>query len=451
MVPVDDATQRYLDVGLRANWAAMTTIAQYTRADDGGDLAELAMKTRLGRTTVSLSHAQLRDFSSDVFFPTNDPVRTRSELRLDGALPWFGTRRLPFSFEVARRETESGQEDFELAGRVSALVERAWITNQLRALSVGGVESFDGVLQLSRGFRRFGLRGLVNYAIAPTAEVTAFALAAERRLGFGYVVNGGMTRTLVTPDIRYHLGLSKQLGQYGLGINTAYTRSGELTLSAQFFASLGRDPRTDDWVSESLPMADSGFASVRVFLDENLNGVMDGGEQALQGIGFTVNGSQRELRTNADGVAYLRRLPTRQSVNLAVDPTTLEDPQWSLAREGVQLVPRAGAAAELDFPVIMTGEVDGVVYVLKEDKRRPAAGMTLELLAIEPGSKWARQTKTASDGFFVMESVPPGSYLLRVAPEDIKRSKLSDTGTRIITVTAKGDLISGADLFLTSR
>lgn len=85
------------------------------------------------------------------------------------------------------------------------------------------------------------------------------------------------------------------MGQYGLGINSAYARSRELSVSAQFFTSLGKDPRTDDWVAESLPMADSGFASVRVFLDENLNGVMDAGEQALQGVGFTVNGAQREL------------------------------------------------------------------------------------------------------------------------------------------------------------
>jgi hypothetical protein len=199
-------------------------------------------------------------------------------------------------------------------------------------------------------------------------------------------------------------------------------------------------------------MADSGFASVRVFLDENLNGVMDAGEQALPGVGFTVNGAQRELRTNNDGVAYLRRLPTRQGVNLAVDPTTLEDPQWALALEGIQVVPRAGTAAELDFPVIMSGEVDGVVFVVKGEKRRPAAGVTLELLAMGAAeSKVIRQAKTASDGFFIVESVPPGEYLLRVAAEDMKRAHLVDTGARLVTVTPKGDVISGVDLYLTSR
>jgi hypothetical protein len=449
MVPVGDTERRYADFGLHANWAAMTLVGEYARSDEGGDLTELALKTRVGSTTIGLSHAWLRNFSSEVFLPSRDPVSARTELRMDGSLPLWGVRRLPFSFDLMQQRTESGRDHIELSARASALLERTWITHQVRALSTGGAESFDGVLQLSRGFQSFGLRGQVNYGIAPTSELTAIALTAERRLGFGYVMNAGMTQTFVTPDVRYHMGLSKQLGQYGLGINSAYSRTGELTLGAQLFASLGRDPRTDGWVSDSLPMADSGFASVRVFLDSNLNGVMDAGEQALEGVGFTINGARRELRTNADGVAYLHRLPTRQPVNLAVDPTTLEDPQWSLAVDGARFVPRAGATAELDFPVIMTGEVDGMIYIITRDKRRPVAGMTLELLTMDPAFNVIREVKTASDGFFLIEAVPPGKYLLRVAPADLKRSKLSDTGARLITVSAEGDIISGVDLFLT--
>lgn len=76
------------------------------------------------------------------------------------------------------------------------------------------------------------------------------------------------------------------------------------------------------------------------------------------------------MTTNADGVAYLRRLPTRQNVSLAVDPTTLEDPQWSLALQAFSSC-RERDAAELDFPVIMTGEIDGTVYVVTQDRLRP--------------------------------------------------------------------------------
>jgi hypothetical protein len=424
---------------------------EYARSDTGGQLGELGLKTRLGRMNLGLSHTQLREFASGVFLPTDDPVKARTELRLNGSMPSFGLARLPFSFDLSHDRTASGRQDFELSGRLSGYFAGTWVTNQVRTRSAAGIETFDGVLQMGRGFGTFGLRGLINYSLAPGSELTALALAAERRLGFGYIANAGVTRTLITPDNRYHAGVSKQLGHYGLGINSAYSANGELTLSAQFFAALGREPRTADWVSESLPMADSGFASARVFLDENLNGVMDSGEEALEGVGFTVDGGKRELRTNAQGIAYLRRLPTGQGVDLAVDTATLEDPQWSLGLEGVQLVPRAGRAAELDFPVIMTGEIDGTVYLLKGEKHRPVGGVTLELLALDPAVTRIRRAKTASDGFYIVESVPPGEYLLRVAPEDLKRSKLGETGARVITVSPKGNLISGVELLVTSR
>lgn len=315
-------------------------------------------------------------------------------------------------------------------------------------LSSGETEIFEGALQMGRGFAAFGLRGQANYSLAPSWELTALALSAERRLPLGYIVNAAVTRTLDTAETRYGLGLNKKLGQYGLGINGAYSTHGEFTLSAQLFAALGREPRTADWVFEGLPMADSGLASVRVFLDENLNGEMDEGEAPLKGVGFSIDGGKRELRTNAEGIAYLRRLPTKQGVNLTVDPATLEDPQWLVQTEGVQLVPRAGRPAELDFPVIMTGEVDGAVLLVRGKNSRPLAGVTLELLPLDPGRPPVREARTAFDGFYVIESIPPGDYLLRVSPADLKRLRLTDTGQRLITVSAKGELINGVELLL---
>lgn len=451
MLPVDGLTQRYLDLGLRTHWGAMILSGELARSDSGGQLAELALKTRLAGVSLGLSQTRLQDFASDEFMSSDDPVSERTQLRLDGSIPFYGAARLPFSIDVARDRMTSGRHDLELVGRLSGYSRGTWMTNQVRMLSSSGTEILDGALQMGRGFAAFGLRGQANYSLTPSWELTALTLSAERRLALGYLVNAGVTRTLVAPETRYGLGLNKKIGQYGLGINGAYSTREELTLSAQLFAAFGREPRTADWVFEGLPMADSGLASARVFLDENLNGAMDAGETPLKGVGFTIDGGKRELRTNAEGIAYLRRLPTKQAINLTVDPATLEDPQWLVQTEGVQLVPRAGRAAELDFPVIMTGEIDGTVYLVKGEKHRPAAGVTLELLALHPAITLLRRARTASDGFYIVESVPPGEYLLRVAPEDLKRSKLTDTGTRVITVSPKGDLISGVELLLTSR
>lgn len=447
-LPVAGADEHYANLGLRANWGAMILSGDLARSGSAGQLSELALKTRLGGVTVGLSQTYLRDFASDEFTWSDDPVSERTRLRFDGSLPFLGTTRLPFSLEAGRDLFSSGREQLQLVGRLSGYFHGTWMTNQLRVLSAADTEVMDGALQIGRGFAAFGLRAQANYSLTPSWDLTAVALSAERRLGFGYLLNTSVARTLLAPETRYGFGLTKKIGQYGIGINSAYSTRDEITLGAQFFAALGREPRTADWVFEGLPMADSGFASVRVFLDENLNGKMDRGEAPLQGVGFSVDGGKRELRTDARGIAYLRRLPTRQAVNLTVDPATLEDPQWLVTNEGVQLVPRAGRSAELDFPVIMTGEVDGSVFLVQADDSRPLAGVTVELLTFDAARKPLRQTRTAFDGFYILESVPPGQYLLRICPADLQRLSLADTGQRLITVSAKGDIINGVELLV---
>lgn len=447
-LPVAGAAEQYANLGLRTHWRAMILSGDLAHSGSGGQLGELALKTRLGGVTVGLSQTHLRAFASDEFMWSDDPVSERTQLRLDGSFSFLGSTRLPFSLEMERDRLTSGREEVELVGRLSGYFRGTWMTNQVRTVSSAGTEIVDGALQLGRGFAAFGLRAQANYTFAPSWELTAFALSAERRLALGYMLNAGVTRTLLAPETRYGLGLTKRIGQYGFGIHGAYSTRDELTMGAQLFAALGQEPRTADWVFEGLPMADSGFASVRVFLDENLNGTMDRGETPLQGVGFAVDGGQREMRTDAQGIAYLRRLPTKQRVNLTVDPTTLEDPQWLVQKEGVQFVPRAGRPAELDFSVIMTGEVDGTVFLVRGKHSRPVAGVTLELLTLDPHRTPIRQATTAFDGFYVMESVPPGEYLLRVSPVDLKRLKLSDTGQRLITVSPKGDLINGVEVLL---
>ena len=372
----------------------------------------------------------------------------RTRLRLDGSLPLFAGTRLPFSLEAQRDLMSSRKQQLQLVGRLSGYFHGMWMTKQLRMLSSADTNTLDGTLQVGRGFAAFGARAHANYRLTPSWELTALALSADRRMPLGYLLNVTVARTLLEPETRYGLGLTKRIGQYGVGINGSYSTRNELMLGAQFFAALGREPLTSDWISEGLPMADSGFASVRVFLDENLNGQMDRGETPLQGVGFMIDGGRREMRTDAQGIAYLRRLPTNQHVSLTLDPTTLEDPQWLVGNKGVRLVPRAGRSAQLDFPVIMTGEVDGSVLLVRESKSRPLSGVTVELLTFDANREIRRQTRTAFDGFYLMDSVPPGEYLLQVSPADLRRLNLTNTGQRIVTVSAKGDIINDVELLL---
>ena len=197
-------------------------------------------------------------------------------------------------------------------------------------------------------------------------------------------------------------------------------------------------------VTDAQPMANMGAASIRVFLDKDLNGIMDGADEAIPGAGFTVNGSYAAVRTDASGIAYLPRLLTYQHTDIGIDPDTLEDPQWLARTPGVRIVPRPGKVSQVEFAVNLTGEVDGTTYLYADGRRRAVGDLKLEL--VDASRKVVASMSSAADGYYVISGIFPGEYFLRVSPEQLKRLGLTDTGMHIITIGRDGTVLNARDL-----
>lgn len=445
-LPVAGVEQRYVNLGLRTFWQSVVLSSDLVRSQNGGSLAELALKTRVGGVSLGVSRAYLHNFTSDLFLPGGDPVRTRDKIRIDGVVPVNFLPRLPLTLEAKRDHLQSGADDIELAGRISTYLYGVSMSNALHWRSVGNAKVADGTFQASRRIASIGWSGEINYSLRPETDLTAVSLSASKSLAAGYLLNLSVAHTVSNAETRYTAGLNKSLGSYGLGVSASYSSRGEAAVGAQLFMGLGREPRQSVWLPDAQSMASTGAASIRVFEDRNLNGILDTGEEPIKGVGFTVNGGSHEARTDETGIAYLRRLPIKQNADIAIDTASLEDPQWATPKKGVRLVPRRGKVTELDFPVILTGEIDGTVYLVKDGIKRGIGDVVLEL--IDTKRNVIAQTKTASDGYYVVPTVAPGDYLLRVSREQQERLKLSDTGMHIITMSPDGKFINGVDFYL---
>jgi hypothetical protein len=313
----------------------------------------------------------------------------------------------------------------------------------VRWQSNSGTRSADGVLRLRRRVAGFGVSGELLYAIRPEAGLSGVALTGDRNLSDGYRLNLGVAHALQDRQTLYTAGLTKTLGSYGLGTSASYSTTGQFALGVQLFIGMGKEPRRGTWVTDAQPMAGSGAASARVFLDDNRNGTMDDGEEPIQGANFTVDGSSHPSRTDAAGIAYLSRLPPHRNVDIGLDIKKLEDPQWAPRRKGVRLVPRPGKVSQLDFPVSMTGEIDGTTYLFDKGEKHPIGDLRLELVDSE--GKVVATTKSAVDGFYIVPAVFPGDYLLRIEPEQLKRLDLTHTGMHLVTVAPDGSFVSGLE------
>lgn len=451
-LPVPEASpatgpQIYSNVGLRVFWQSIIANSDFVRSPDGGWLNESGFKTRLGGVAISYNRTLLHDFSSEWFPAGGDPLRTRDKLRLDGALPAAGfLPRLPATLEIQRDELESGRSNLALTGRVSAYVNRTAISNQVAWQSTGGASSASGVLQLSRRVGDIGLSGQLGYSLEPQSRLETIALSGDKRLGEGYLLNLGLVRALTSRETLLTASLNKSLGRFGLGLAASYSSHGTAAVGLQFFMAMGREPRQGEWRFDALPKADSGMVSARVFLDSNANGVMDSGEEPIENVALVVNGSRAAARTNAGGVAWLDRLPTRQHVDIALDTQTLEDPYWAPLRKGVRVVPRPGQAAELDFPVVLTSEIDGTVYLLEPASRRGIGDVVIELLDMK--RKVLSAIKTGSDGYYIVPSLVQGRYYLRISPRQLRQFDLIDPGMREVTIAPDGKFVNGVDFVL---
>jgi hypothetical protein len=446
-VPLPNGSEQgYASLGLRGYLSSFILSGDVVRADDGGRLAQLALRTRVGSVALSASRARLDGFTSEFVLPTADPVRTRDELRAEGAIAPGGNMLFPLTFEVRRDILASQKENVSVQGRVSAYRDGTAVSNALRWQLLDGLRAADGQLQVSRRVAGIGLTGQLQYQIKPVAQLGSAAISADRYLADGYLVNLGLARIFDTREYRLNGALNKSLGSFGLGVNGYWSTRHEYGAGVQFFMAMGLEPRQPRLMTDAQPMANMGSASIRVFLDKNVNGKMDDGDEPIKGVGFTINGGNHLARTDADGIAYLARLPPHQNVDLALDPSTLEDPQWQPQVKGVRIVPRPGKVNEVDFAVAITGEIDGTTYFVTKGKSRPIGDLRLEL--VDATRKVVASMSSASDGYYVITGVLPGDYWLRVAPEQLKRLGLADTGTHLITIKPDGTVLNGRDFYV---
>lgn len=444
--PVAGLERQYTSAGLRAFWQAFSLSTDVIKDHDGGSLSQVGVKTGIAGISFDAKRIYPKQFSSDLFQNSADPIVTRDTLRLNGSMPIFPNVRLPVTIEALWDSHESGRIDKDLHASISTYALRTAFTNTLVWRSHDDNEDLQGTLRISRRLRDMSVRGQIGYALGADAGVSLVALAADKFLGDGYRLTFGVAHELQSVETQYSAGFTKSLGQYGLGINASYLDTGEIATSVQLFLALGRDSSRSGWLLDARPMASTGAAVVRAFLDGNNNGSMDLGEEPLPRVGFSVNGGKHQARTDAAGVTHIDQFPVRQRVSISVDPSTLEDPQWASAVVGRSLIPRPGRIAEMDFPIHMTTEIDGTVVLYENGEARGMGGLELELL--DEMNTVVAKTTTSWDGFYIIPGVVSGEYWLQVSPEQLRRLGLNDSGIRVVTVDGTGEFISGIDLLV---
>ena len=453
-IPLDDGRRSYAGIGARGVMGPVFGQVDVVRDSVGGWAGTLKLQTGIaGLLNLSGEHSRFSGFESERVVATDSEVQSRSKLRLDGVIPVPLLLRIPYSLTAQRNIDRSGRTETRITNRLSATFNGLSVSNNLawrRDRDDGSKNTnLTGDLFTGGHYGRLALRSSLSYELKPVRQLTTSTVTADWLINRESSARFAIQRQLNGDGITtYTAGLNKLFERFALGLLGDYSTKHELNARLTLSFSLGREPRTGRWSVGSREIAHKGAMSARVFLDENQNGRFDAGDQPIEGVTFIANNRRIATPTGEDGTAFITGLPADRATNFTILRGSLEDPYWIPRPEGVAVVVRPGVVGQAEFAVISTGEGDGTVYRRRGTSEQEVADVVVQLL--DPDGKLVTEVKTAFDGFYLFEFVPPGRYVVRIDPEQMARLKLTASAESAVEIHGDGTVLNGLDFTLES-
>lgn len=453
-IPLDDLDGRkqhqYFKAGIRGFWESFFLDFNLYDDSESGDAIELSLNTRYGITVFSLKDVILNNFFSEEFVPTATPISRRSTASVDTAIPATIFPRMPLRFELVRDEFGTGEERFDFSNTISANVRGFAISNQVNRISGSAQSTYTtGSLQLSTNVERFRLRSSLSYELEPNNTLTNASISADPGMVGDYQLIFSVNHSLAINLTEYSVSANKSSGKYNLSFGARYNSDDEFNLDLRLSFGLGYEPRGRSWDSNALAVANQGSVSARVFMDNDQDGIYSENDEPLENIGFRLNNGYNESKTDKDGITFITGIQPYQSLDVVVATETLEDPLWNTALDGINVMPRPGNSIVLDFPVFMTGEIDGTVYLSKNGRSFGVGNVDVQL--VDNQGRVLQTVETAYDGFYIISKIPFGEYEIRISESQLDKLNLQPVNDEPININSADLFQSGFDFILQSK
>ncbi len=298
-------------------------------------------------------------------------------------------------------------------------------------------------------FGKYFFRSGLTYNIDPMANIEQYFIQANYYQSLKF-----------SSDLRLDYKPQNDLIKVRLGmnyINNYFTTSPfvELNNQQELYAGVNLNFNLIDTPHSATPQMTnrksigSGLVSSFVYHDKNGNNTYDESDIPLQDVSVKSMNIKRNISTDSDGYALINNLPETRVTDIKIDNSTLPDPFMLSATEGSSVFPTSGGLIELDFPVHMSGEIDGTVFLEdKKGKIEPIRGAEILLYSIGAKSEKKKHVRASYDGFYVASRVKPGKYIMMVSNRTGKKYKASLPLPRLVEISYSGDIIYGSDFKL---
>ncbi len=447
---LDGARTNYASAGLRSSLFGALFGLDTALDDSGRPAFGLSAQTRLFDVSISADYSWYGDFRSE--WSDNGSVdgdlRSRATLHTNGYSPEFGLGRYPFSSSASFEEGAEGDWQIKLGNRISAFF-RPFNVSLASEMTLDDEELPETEQRFLVGTRvgDVRLRGEVNISTLPQFAFDSAVLNADWRVGEDLGLRFGIRHKHGDSPLTIGtVGLTYDFDALAVGLNLDAASDGQLNGRLGVSFGLGRDPRDGELEMRSQRFARRAAISARVFLDRDGDGVFSEGDELLPKVAFDGPQLPRDVTTGDTGTALIVGLEPYRDIQMRVRLASLEDPFWVPAGPPIRTYARPGTATLVEFPILETGEVDGVVVTDLGSRMRAASGLEVQL--IDSSGEVVRTTTTAYDGFFLIDRVPYGSYDLRIDPEGLLDLGYGSVDPIAVSISAEEPFAVGHELVI---
>ncbi|WP_293898884.1 hypothetical protein [Phenylobacterium sp.] len=432
--------------GARTSLMGLATQADLAVDGSGGSGVSLGIAGQLRGTSAVLRHAEYRDGFVDennLGFNSRLEMQRRTELTLDSSVNLRG-RIVPVSMRVIRNEYAGDSHDLLASARASSSIGQVLI-------SAGGeyqrqdyplsrpTETLNGYIAASTyQTGHWQIRSTLDYQVLPDFKAKFLAVTVDRRLNDAW-------------SMRFGLGqpLDKLSGWNATVSSILSTSKGDLALTGQYDHSddnwrvalqwnfgIGYNPGRKGYDLIRSGPGSGGSVLFNAFIDENGDGIRQASEAPAPNVGLT-GAAQRGIVTGADGRVLVTGLGGGPTAHMDVSLDKVADASVSTPPSRLDLRPRPGSIARVNYPMRPTGGVMVKVELLRDDGKR--VGLSSVRVQLVPDKGTPVDAVTEFDGSAMFDAVPIGAYHLQLEQRQADRLRMRLLQEPTVTIKSGGD------------